>query len=30
VGYYALIFSILIFGHFGGTYSAADFIYNKF
>jgi len=29
-GYYVLIFAIVIFGHYGGTYNAADFIYYKF
>ncbi|MDR1775271.1 MAG: MBOAT family protein [Actinomycetes bacterium] len=28
--YYGLIFTIVIFGHYGGEYSAADFVYFKF
>lgn len=28
--YYALIFTIVIFGQYGGTYNAADFVYFKF
>lgn len=28
--YYSLIFIIIIFGHYGGTYNAADFVYFKF
>lgn len=28
--YYALIFIIIVFGHYGGTYNAADFVYFKF
>lgn len=28
--YYGLIFTVLIFGHYGGTYDAADFVYFKF
>ena len=28
--YYVLIFIIVIFGHYGGTYNAADFVYFKF
>lgn len=28
--YYALILIVLIFGHYGGTYDASDFVYFKF
>lgn len=28
--YYTLIFVVMIFGHYGGTYNAADFVYFKF
>jgi D-alanyl-lipoteichoic acid acyltransferase DltB (MBOAT superfamily) len=28
--YYTLIFTIIIFGHYGGTYNAADFVYFQF
>lgn len=28
--YYGLIFIVIIFGHYGGTYNAADFVYFKF
>ncbi len=28
--YYGLIFVIVIFGHYGGTYNASDFLYYKF
>lgn len=28
--YYSLIFLVMVFGHYGGTYNAADFLYFKF
>lgn len=28
--YYALIFSVVVFGHYGGAYDAASFVYFKF
>lgn len=28
--YYVLIFAVIIFGYYGGTYNAADFVYFKF
>ncbi len=28
--YYALILAVVVFGHYGGTYNAADFLYFKY